>query len=140
MTKRELLNDEGFEDTFIFEDENLEILGLSHDDRAIYNSDDVQDKDIDYGDKKPPIFMTPCDASSLDGPMVLEPDYLDGAIIGVTDDSRVVYDYDKLKSAYMDAEGWDEEAADDWISYNTIRFLSYYPNGPIVMFNISYMI
>lgn len=140
MTKRELLNDEGFDETFIFEDENLEILGISHDDRMIYNSDDVQDKDIDYGDKKPPIFITPCDVSGVEGLTVLYPRGLDSAIIGVTDDSRVVYDYDELKSAFMEAEGWDEEDADDWISYNTIRSLEYKPNGPIVMFNISYII
>lgn len=139
MIKRELLNNEGFEDTFIFDDD-IEILGLSHDDRAIYNSNDVHNKDVDFSGKKEPIFITKCDVSSIDGPIVLEPDYLDDAIIGITDDARVVYDYDKLKSAYMDAEGWDEEAADDWISYNTIRSLSYVPNSPIIMFNISYMI
>lgn len=140
MTKRELLDDEGFDETFIFDNEDLEILGLSHDDRAIYNSDDVVDKDFDCGGKKPPIFMTPCDVSGVEGLLVLDPRYLDSAIVGVTDDSRVVYDYDKLKSAFMDAEGWDEEDADDWISYNTIRSLPYQTNGPIVMFNISYII
>lgn len=140
MTKRELLNDEGFENTFIFDDENLEILGISHDDRVVYDSSDILNKDIDYGDKKPPIFITPCDVSGVEGLVVLDPRSLDSAIIGVTDDSRVVYDYDKLKSAFMESEQWDEEDADDWISYNTIRALPYVSNGPIVMFNISYII
>ena len=140
MTKRELLNDEGFEDTFVFDDENLKILGLSHDDRAVYLSKDVQNKCAEFGDKKPPILMSPCDVSSIEGLTVLGPRYLDTAIIGVTDDNRVVYDYDKLRTAFMKAEGWDEEESDDWINYNTIRSLPYIPNSPVIMFDISYMI
>ena len=84
--------------------------------------------------------MSPCDVSSIEGLTVLDPRYLDTAIIGVTDDNRVVYDYDKLRTAFMKAEGWDEEESDDWINYNTIRSLPYIPNSPVIMFDISYMI
>lgn len=64
------------------------------------------------------------------------PDY-DSAIIGVSHDDRVVYDYDKMIKHLIDIEHMSIEDAVDFISYDTIRSLSYRGNdAPIVMFGI----
>lgn len=47
----------------------------------------------------------------------------------------VVYFYDRLVLAYMEAEQWDEDSAISWIDYNTIRSLPYMPDPkPIIYF------
>lgn len=64
------------------------------------------------------------------------PDY-DDAIIGVSHDDRVIYDYDKMIEHLMNTEHMSVEDAADFISYDTIRSLSYRgDNAPIVMFGI----
>jgi hypothetical protein len=61
----------------------------------------------------------------------------DGAIIGVTTDDRVVYDYNKMIEELMQDEEWSYEDAVEWIEYNTIRALPYAgPNGPVIMYPI----
>ena len=58
----------------------------------------------------------------------------DSALIGVSHDDRAIYDYDLMVEWLMDKEGFTEEEAVDWISYNTIRALPYMGNGgPIVI-------
>ena len=65
------------------------------------------------------------------------PDY-DAAIIGYTDDGRVVYDYEKMAKCLMDEDGMTYEDAVEFIDYNTIRALPYAgPNGPIVIYPIN---
>lgn len=64
------------------------------------------------------------------------PDY-DDAIIGVSHDDRVVYDYDKMLKHLIEYEGMSVEEAADFISYDTIRSLSYTGSeAPIVMFGL----
>ena len=64
------------------------------------------------------------------------PDY-DDAIIGVSSDDRVVYDYDKMIEYLMLEDGMSMEEAQDFIDYNTLRALPYAGNcGPIVVYNI----
>ena len=64
------------------------------------------------------------------------PDY-DSAIIGITEDNQVVYDYDKMIDHLMQKDGMDYEEAIDFISYNTIRSLPYVGQGaPIIMYGI----
>ena len=64
------------------------------------------------------------------------PDY-DEAIIGVSHDDRVIYDYDKMIQCLVDNEGMDVYEAADFISYNTIRALPYMGvYTPIVMFGL----
>lgn len=64
------------------------------------------------------------------------PDY-DEAIIGVSHDDRVIYDYDKMIDHLVNTEHMSIEDAADFISYDTIRSLSYRGDGaPIVMFGI----
>ena len=63
------------------------------------------------------------------------PDY-DNAIIGVTTDGQVVYDYDKMIVHLMEVDGMDEADAVDFIDYNTLRSLPYIDGAPIVMYTI----
>lgn len=57
----------------------------------------------------------------------------DDAIIGVSQDNRVIYDYYKMIASAMKEEGWTEEDTIDWIDFNTIRALSYVENAPIII-------
>ena len=64
------------------------------------------------------------------------PDY-DDAIIGISSDDRVVYDYDKMVECLMLEDGMSMEEAQDFIDYNTLRALPYAGNcGPIVVYSI----
>lgn len=66
------------------------------------------------------------------------PDY-DAAIIGISSDNRVIYDYDLMIECLMLDEGMSMEEAMDFIDYNTIRALPYSgPDGPIVMSRLDF--
>ena len=59
----------------------------------------------------------------------------DSALIGVTEDNRAVYDYEKMVEWLVTEQEFIEEEAADWISYNTIRALPYFGEGaPVIMF------
>lgn len=60
------------------------------------------------------------------------PDY-DEAIIGVTINGRVVYDFNKMINHLVEKEGMSEEEAMNYISYNTIRAGEYIDNAPIIL-------
>lgn len=62
-------------------------------------------------------------------------DYAD-AFIGMSDDGRAVYSYDKMIEWLMYKENWTYEEAVEWIDYNTMRALPYYPHGPIVVYDV----
>ena len=64
------------------------------------------------------------------------PDY-DSAIIGVSHDDRVIYDYDKMIQHLVDVDHMAIDEAADFISYNTLRAIPYIgDDAPIVMFGI----
>lgn len=64
------------------------------------------------------------------------PDY-DSAIIGVSHDDRVIYDYDKMIEHLIENEDMDIESAADFISYDTMRAIPYAGDGaPIIMFKL----
>lgn len=59
----------------------------------------------------------------------------DDALIGVTEDGRAVYDYDKMVAWLMETEGFTETDAIEWIDYNTIRALPYMGDkAPLIMY------
>lgn len=60
------------------------------------------------------------------------PDY-DSAIIGVTEDDRVVYDFDLMVKHLMDTDGMSGIEAVEFIEYNTIRSLPYVENAPVII-------
>lgn len=62
------------------------------------------------------------------------PDY-SSAICGISYDSEVIYDYYKMIDYLMDTENMSYEDAADFVSYDTIRSLSYRScKKPIIMF------
>lgn len=73
-----------------------------------------------------------CDMGHEEALLFDGPDY-DEAIVGVTDEGQVVYDYDAMVKILVERDGMEEMEAIEWIEYNTIRALPYFDNPPIVM-------
>ena len=68
--------------------------------------------------------------------IVILADYsYDDALIGVTEDYRAVYDFDKMVAWLMQTERFTQDEAIEWIEYNTIRALGYAgPDAPIIIY------
>lgn len=64
------------------------------------------------------------------------PDYA-SAFIGISEDNRAVYDYDKMVKYLVDKDGMNNIEAIEFIEYNTIRALPYYENAPIIIHNLT---
>ena len=61
----------------------------------------------------------------------------DDALIGISEDNRAIYDYNKMIDWLMKKESLSEEEAIEWINYNTIRALPYMGDkAPIIMYPI----
>lgn len=60
------------------------------------------------------------------------PAYLN-AIVGISHDDRLIYDYDKMIDCLMQEDNMSYEEAMEFINYNTISALPYFPNAPIVL-------
>lgn len=73
-----------------------------------------------------------CDMGHEDAVIFDGPDY-DEAIVGVTDEGLVVYDYDAMVECLMKQDKISRLEAIEFIEYNTIRALPYVENAPIVM-------
>lgn len=70
--------------------------------------------------------------------VVFESPSYDDAIIGISNDDCVIYDYDKMVDCFMKEHQCDEVEAADFISYNTIRALDYFTGDkkPIIMYRL----
>ena len=61
----------------------------------------------------------------------------DDALIGVSEDGRAIYDYNKMIELLVFNEGFEPSEAVEWIDYNTIRALPYMgSDAPIIMYPI----
>lgn len=61
----------------------------------------------------------------------------DDALIGITDDNRAVYDYEKMVEWLVANTEMTEEEAAEWIDYNTIRAIEYAGSeAPIIMYRL----
>ena len=58
-------------------------------------------------------------------PIILDNHYYDNSIIGITNDNRLVYDYNKMIREFARDEGCDEIEAQEWVDYNTMRAIPY---------------
>ena len=59
----------------------------------------------------------------------------DTALIGVSEDNRAVYDFDKMVEWLVETKGFAYDEAIEWIDYNTIRALPYTgSDAPIIMY------
>lgn len=65
-----------------------------------------------------------CDRDYEDTVVLENPDYL-SAIVGVSDDGRLIYDYEKMAEHLMATDGMDYEEACEFIDFNTIGALPY---------------
>lgn len=64
----------------------------------------------------------------------------DDALIGVSQDGRAIYDYEKMIEWLIKEEGWTDDEAVEWIEYNTVRALPYMgEDAPIIMYPLPYM-
>jgi hypothetical protein len=77
-----------------------------------------------------------CEMGHEDAVIFENPDY-DSAIIGISDDNRVIYDYDKMVVDLMVTDGMNMVDAAEFIDYNTIGAYSETPElDPIVMYRL----
>lgn len=58
------------------------------------------------------------------------------AFVGLSNDYRAIYDYDRMVEYLVEKEDFTAEDAIEWIDYNTIRALDYIsdPHKPIILF------
>lgn len=64
------------------------------------------------------------------------PDFID-AIVGISEDGRLVYSYSKMVDSLMLSDNMSYEEAVEFIDYNTIRSLPYMgEKSPIVLYRI----
>jgi len=74
-------------------------------------------------------------AAGYDDVLILENYSYDDALVGVTEDGRAVYDFNKMVAWLVETQGFEELEAIEWIEYNTIRALPYYgPDAPLIIY------
>ena len=61
----------------------------------------------------------------------------DDALIGVSEDGRAIYDFDKMVDWLIGKYGWSYIESIEWIEFNTLRALPYMgSDAPIIMYPI----
>lgn len=74
-------------------------------------------------------------AAGYEDVIIFENYSYDDALIGVTEDGRAVYDFERMVRWLVETEGFTDEEAIEWIEYNTIRALPYMgEEAPIIMY------
>ena len=69
--------------------------------------------------------------------MTFENESYDSALIGVSNDNRAVYSYNRMVEWYMNHNNCSDEDAREWIDYNTLGAIpSAGAGAPIVVFEI----
>ena len=69
-----------------------------------------------------------------DASYFINPDYED-AVIGITDDGIIVYDFEKMVEYLMNNYGWSNIESIEWIEYNVIRSIPYMgEKKPIIVY------
>ena len=65
------------------------------------------------------------------------PDYVT-AVVGISEDNRLIYDYDKMAQHLVDTDNIEYDEACDFIDYNTLRALPYMGGAkPIILMPIT---
>ena len=63
----------------------------------------------------------------------------DDALIGVSEDGRAIYDFEKMVDWLIENVGLSDDEAIEWIEFNTIRAIPYFGEGaPIIMYPLAY--
>lgn len=68
--------------------------------------------------------------------VIFENPSYDDALIGVSDDNRAVYDFEKMVEWLHKHDGMELDEAVEFIEFNTIRALPYYEGAPIIMYSV----
>lgn len=72
-----------------------------------------------------------------EGIMLFDASAYDKSIVGITDDGRAIYDFNKMVEEYAHDNACDETEAIEWIEYNTMRALPYAgPKAPEIIYPI----
>lgn len=70
-------------------------------------------------------------------PYLINEDYKD-AILGYTDDKRLVYSYEKMVKYLVDNNGLEEDDAMDYIDYNVVDMIKGMgEKSPIIVYELS---
>lgn len=78
------------------------------------------------------------DVDGYENVLLFENFSYDDALIGISNDGRAVYDFDKMVEWLVKTQDFTEEEAIEWIEYNTLRALPYYGSeAPIVMYGLN---
>ena len=77
-----------------------------------------------------------CDLGYEDAVLFDSPSYVD-AYMGMSDDGRAIYSYDRMIECLMVEDNMDYDEAVEFIDFNTIRALPYFAakGGPIVLYD-----
>lgn len=77
-----------------------------------------------------------CDRGAEDAIVLEQPDYL-SAIVGISEDGRVVYSYSLMVEYLMITDGMEAEEAVEFIDFNTIRALPYMgEKSPVILYDL----
>ena len=69
--------------------------------------------------------------------IILENPSYETAIVGISENEELIYDYDLMVEYLVNTEKMTYEEADDFISYNTLRAIPYmHGNRPIIMYHL----
>ena len=86
------------------------------------NVDELRDYLIERGDEETAFFTNP--------------DFID-AIVGISDDGRLVYSYSKMVESLMLSDKMSYDDAVEFIDYNTVRAVPYMgEHAPIIVYHI----
>lgn len=76
--------------------------------------------------------------AGYDGIKFLVNESYDDALIGVSEDGRAIYDFDKMVDWLIEKYGWSDIESIEWIEFNTLRALPYMgSDAPIIMYPIN---
>jgi hypothetical protein len=76
------------------------------------------------------------EAAGYEDVVIFENYSYDDALVGVSEDNRAVYDFDRMVDWLCQNENFTHDEAVEWIEYNTIRALPYYDDAPIIFYPV----
>lgn len=66
--------------------------------------------------------------------LILDDHAYNKSVVGITEDGRLIYDFNKMVEEFMEDEQCDEIEAIEWLEYNTLRALPYMgERAPIII-------
>jgi len=76
--------------------------------------------------------------NGYDDVVVFDNPAYEGALVGVSQDNRAIYEMGKMVESLVEQSGMTQDEAIEFIEYNTIRACDYIANSPIVMYDLYY--